>query len=433
VLLAEQHGWLPARTIGAPDPAPVLLGMWVVNAGGVILVAGLASLLSAELRRTGEALKQRTSDLSRLQTLHQRTVESLMSGLLTTNEAGRITLFNPEAERITQLSHEEVIGKSLEAVLPGIHEFVVAATERGRVLRSRARMSYPVQGERTRHLGVGAYALRDGESTAGGHVVIFQDVTDVVEMEQNLRRSERLAAIGELSASIAHEIRNPLAAISGSIEMLHSGRNSESAPSDPERLMKIVLREVDRLDHLITGFLQYARPEPRRVEAIDLRAAVGDVMEMFDAACSDAIETDVSVAGGLVVHADAAQLRQVLWNLVLNAAQAMPDGGRVRLSAGLLDEKESQEAQPGDRRAQEEEGKESWVEIVVADDGIGIPADQMDRIFDPFFTTKPSGSGLGLATVHRIIEDHGGTVRLESQLGVGTTFRIRFPAAGAST
>jgi two-component system sensor histidine kinase PilS (NtrC family) len=432
VLLAEQHGWLPARTIGAPDPAPVLLGMWVVNAGGVILVAGLASLLSAELRRTGEALKQRTSDLSRLQTLHQRTVESLMSGLLTTNEAGRITLFNPEAERITQLSHEEVIGKSLEAVLPGIHEFVVAATEGGRMLRSRARMSYPVQGERTRHLGVGAYALRDGESTAGGHVVIFQDVTDVVEMEQNLRRSERLAAIGELSASIAHEIRNPLAAISGSIEMLHSGRNSESAPSDPERLMKIVLREVDRLDHLITGFLQYARPEPRRVEAIDLRAAVGDVMEMFDAARSDAIETDVSVAGGLVVHADAAQLRQVLWNLVLNAAQAMPDGGRVRLSAGLLDEKESQEAQPGDRRAQEE-GKESWVEIVVADDGIGIPADQMDRIFDPFFTTKPSGSGLGLATVHRIIEDHGGTVRLESQLGVGTTFRIRFPAAGAST
>jgi two-component system sensor histidine kinase PilS (NtrC family) len=435
VLLAGQRGWLPLSTIGPPDPTPVLLGMWVINAGGVVLVAWLASLLSTELRRAGEALEQRTSDLSRLRTLHERTVESLKSGLLTTDLEGRITSLNSEAERITNQDRARALGLDVEVVLPGIRDHLVTDSEGSGagISNSRGRMAYRDQDQTLRHLGIGTYVLRDGEAEAEGHVVIFQDVTDVVAMEADLRQSERLAAIGELSASIAHEIRNPLAAISGSIEMLQRERAGHQDSDDSARLMNIALREVDRLDHLISDFLRYARPGPLNRETVQLREVITDVLEMFDASRPDGIEIDLAVEDDLSVFADSGQLRQVLWNLILNAAEAMPDGGRLRVCARRLSERDSQEGSSGDRRGQEgEEGKARWLEIAIADDGSGIPQGKLDRIFDPFFTTKRNGSGLGLATVHRIVESHGGVIRVESKLDVGTTVRIRLSLTGES-
>jgi two-component system sensor histidine kinase PilS (NtrC family) len=435
VILAAQRGWLPQHTIGPPDPTPVLFSVWVVNAGGVVLVAWLASLLSAELRRAGEALEQRTTDLSRLQTLHERTVESLKSGLLTTDLKGRITSVNSEAERITNQDRVDVLGLDVEAILPGIRDHLVVDCEGGEVgsSESRGRMAYRAQDQTLRHLGIGTYVLRDREARAEGHVVIFQDVTDVVEMEGNLRQSERLAAVGELSASIAHEIRNPLAAISGSIEMLQGGRAGQEGSADSANLMNIALREVDRLNRLISDFLLYARPGPLSPETVQLQAVITDVLEMFDAARPSALEIDLAVEEGLTVFADSGQLRQVLWNLVLNAAEAMPDGGCLRVSARTTNERDSQEGSPRGRRGhEEEEGKARWLEIAIADEGSGISQDQLSRIFDPFFTTKKNGSGLGLATVHRVVENHGGMIRLESELGVGTTVRIRLPGAGES-
>jgi two-component system sensor histidine kinase PilS (NtrC family) len=435
VILAEQRGWLPQYTIGPPDPVPVLFSMWVVNAIGVVSVAWLASLLSAELRRAGEVLEQRTSDLSRLQTLHERTVESLKSGLLTADLEGRITSFNSEAERITKQDRAHVLGLDVEAVLPGIRDHLAIDSEGSEACspNSRGRMVYRTQDQPARHLGIGAYVLRDGEAGVEGHVVIFQDVTDVVEMEANLRQSERLAAIGELSASIAHEIRNPLAAISGSIEMLQGGRVGQEESGDSAHLMNIVVREVDRLNHLISDFLRYARPGPLNLETVPLQEVISDVLEIFGAPRSDAIKIDLAVEDGLAAFADSGQIRQVLWNLLLNAAEAMPDGGRLRVDARTLPEPDSQGGSPGGRRAQGEgNGKSRWLEIAIADDGSGIPQDKLSRIFDPFFTTKYNGSGLGLATVHRIVENHGGSVRLESKLGVGTTVRVRLSRAGES-
>jgi two-component system sensor histidine kinase PilS (NtrC family) len=434
VILVGQQEWLPQHEIGPRDPAPVLLSMWVVNAAGVVLVAWLASLLSAELRRAGEALEQRTSDLSRLQTLHERTVESLKSGLLTTDLDGQITSFNSEAERITSQDRTGVLGTDVEAILPGLRDQLVADFDSAAVGGSstRGRMAYRGRDDILRYLGIGTYVLQDGETGGGGgHVVIFQDVTDVVEMEANLRQSERLAAIGELSASIAHEIRNPLAAISGSIEMLQGGRAGSAESADSERLMKIVMREVDRLNHLISDFLNYARPRPSKPETFPLQEIISGVLEMFDAARPEAIEIAFEVEDDLTVFADADQLRQLLWNLILNASESMPDGGCLRVSARSLKEGDSQgDSSAGRKGHGEEEGKARQLEIAVADDGSGIPQEKLDRIFDPFFTTKQNGSGLGLATVHRIVQNHGGSVRLESELGVGTTVRIRLPRTG---
>jgi len=434
VILVGHEGWLPQHAIGPPDPAPVLLSMWVINAAGVVLVAWLASLLSAELRRAGEALEQRTSDLSRLQTLHSRTVESLKSGLLTTDPDGRITSFNSEAERITKMDRARVLGMDVEVVLPGLrdHLFAEGADTSVGGSSTRGRMPYRGQDDKLRYLGVGTYVLQDEEDGgAGGHVVIFQDVTDVVQMEANLRQSERLAAIGELSASIAHEIRNPLAAISGSIEMLQEERAGSAESADSEHLMKIVMREVDRLNHLVSDFLNYARPRPSSPDIFLLLEIISGVLAMFDAARPDAIEVNLEVEEGLTVFADADQLRQLIWNLILNAAESMPEGGCLCVVARSLRAVDSQgDSSVGRKEPGEEEGKARWLEIAIADEGSGIPQDQLDRIFDPFFTTKRSGSGLGLATVHRIVQNHGGTIRLESELGVGTTVRIRLPRTG---
>ncbi len=427
VLLLGHRGWLVEEA--AVLPLPVLLTTWLLHAGAMVLVASLASFHAAELRRTGEALNQRTSDLVHLRTLHQRTVDSLMSGLLTTDREGRITSFNPEAERITGLTPGEAQGRDVDEVLAGIRAVAIGEGGEGRPLGSRLRIPYTNRWGETLHLGVAAYILRDAEGAASGYVLIFQDVTDVVAMEEELRRSERLAAVGGLSASIAHEIRNPLAAISGSIQMLRE--RSDPADIESARLMEIVLREVDRLDTLISDFLRFARPGPLHLGPVRVAEVVQEVLSVFEATRPRDIAVETDVAESLGAQADPDQLRQVLWNLVLNAAQAMPRGGRLSIRGSSLADESAQDDAGEDRKKPEE--KPIWAELTVMDQGTGIPPEAAARVFDPFFTTKAGGSGLGLPTVHRIVEDHGGTVRLErGEKGWSTAIRVRLPAAEVS-
>ncbi len=410
--------WLgPVPDSAAALPRAMLIGAWIMHSLATIAAAALASVLSAELRRTGEALRQRTHDLDRLWKLHRHTVESLMSGLLTTDPEGRITSFNPEAERITGLRAHEALGREVEEVIPGV--CAEAIRHSGDLRRSRVRISYRSSSGGS-WLGVAAYVLRDDEGRPSGHVVIFQDVSDVVEMERELRRSERLAAVGELSASMAHEIRNPLAAISGSIQMLQGegGRR----PEQSQRLMEIVLRETDRLNRLLTEFLEYARPGPLRRESLLLEEVVAEVLAIYEGSRSEAPAVDISIEPGLRLDADPGLLRQLLWNLLLNAAQAMPQGGRIGIEAHA-----SQTPQEGPGGSRNDGLEAGWIEVGVHDGGPGIPAETLDRIFDPFFTTKPGGTGLGLATVHRIVEEHGGSIRVQSAAGKGTSFHVRLP------
>jgi two-component system sensor histidine kinase PilS (NtrC family) len=417
VLVVGMRGWLGFAPSSAP-PA-VIATSWLVHASALVGAAALAGFLSRELVRAGVALAERTQDLAHLRTLHQRTVESLKSGLLTTDLDGRVTSFNQEAQRITGLTRTQALGRELEEVLPGLR--ALRGGPRAREHSGRTRMEYAGPNGRVLHLGVGAYVLRDMSGAADGEVVIFQDVTEVVAMERELRRSERLAAIGELSASIAHEIRNPLAAISGSIQVLQKG--GDEAP----RLMSIVLREVDRLDRLIGDFLSFARPGEPRIEWVDLGDAVHEVLEMFEASRPANVAVESDLHAGLGVQADPGQLRQVLWNLVLNAAQAMPEGGIVKIEARPRRDRASQDSASAGRMDEE---KAVWAEVAVMDQGVGIPKELVDRVFDPFFTTKAGGTGLGLAIVHRVIAEHHGVVRVgRGSAGFVTAIRLSLPRA----
>jgi len=408
-----------------PGADPVQLALLGVHAGALLLVALLASALSHERDRAGHALDERTRALRHLQRLHERTVESLTSGLLTTDSEGRITSFNPEAERITGRPAEAVLGLPLGEVIPGAPEVLqegVAATGRGD--RSRLRLRFHGTRGDDIHLGIAGSVLRSGEGEPAGHVVIFQDVTKVVEMESELRRQERLAAVGSLSAHLAHEIRNPLAAISGSIQVLEGSLGAEAGDDETRRLLGIAVREADRLNQLITDFLHYARPAPGKPAPVAIAAVAAEVLEMFDSVCPAGVQVTRAVPAELRVLAEEGPLRQVLWNLFLNAVQAMPEGGSLRVSAA---EVPPQAPAAGGRKPPDEGAR--WVEIEVVDSGTGIPEDVLDRIFDPFFTTKKDGTGLGLATVHRVVEASGGHLAVESAVGRGTTFRIRLPRA----
>jgi len=223
--------------------------------------------------------------------------------------------------------------------------------------------------------------------------------------------------VGQMAAGVAHEIRNPLASISGSIELL---RGTPTIDPESGALMDIVLREVDRLNGLITELLEYARPRERVLLPIDLGVVIGETLQVFaqDRTYAHVTATYAAEAGDVEVQADPAQIRQVVWNLLRNAADAMPGGGEIKVSLR--------------RVAAEEVAEENTrlAEFVVEDSGKGMSDEEQERLFEPFFTTKTHGTGLGLATVHRIVSEHGGHIVVESQVGQGTRMRIRLPYTG---
>lgn len=414
----------------------VLAAAWGVRSGAFFLVAVLASFLSRELSRTGRALDEKTSDLGQLRELYEQTVVSIMSGLLTTDENGRITSFNPEAERITGQGRAAVLGSLLESIIPGTAKILA---ESGRPLPanrvSRARLRYGNKRGEDLFLGVAASILKGDDGGQRGHVVIFQNVTAVAAMERELRSKERLAAVGEMAAKIAHEIRNPLASISGSIQILKASHETPKADqTDSDRLMEIVLRETERLNTLIGQFLQYSRPTPPALEPVPVLALLEEMKELLEASKPEDVEIECLGPEAIRVLADRDQLKQVLWNLANNGIHAMPKGGSLKFSVSAVAPEEAQDRHTAGRKGERSDKSRQWsdclgVEISVSDSGVGILQEDQEKIFEPFFTTKAEGTGLGLATVHRVVEGHGGSIWVESQEG-GTTFRLQLPGPG---
>jgi len=437
VLFGSELGWLPDMG-GESRSRPLLLlgAYWGFYAGALLVLGMLANTLSAELRRTGAALDRRTTDLRRLRDLHLRTVESIGSGLLTTDEASCVTSFNPEAERITGLSAEAAAGQPLEELIPGASEIVGddGAKPVDDHTVGRGRLAYRNLHDEDLFLGLGASSLRDEEGEQVGHVVIFQDVTDVVSMEHELRKSERLAAVGEMAARMAHEIRNPLASISGSVQVLQSASEAPREDAEHERLMDIVVREVDRLNVLISDFLRYSRPAPTKPEPVHMARLIEEISEMSGARAMGEMEVRLELDPEVVVMADPSQLTAVVWNLWNNAVEAMGESGCLSARVERIPGDVAQEHKPLGRNGESggsaaRAGSAYTAVLEIEDSGPGISPDVQEMIFEPFYTTKRDGTGLGLATVQRLVEQHGGSIQLTSRPGEGTCFRVLLTCA----
>lgn len=364
-------------------------------------VAVLAYTLGGQILQTSVSLETQRTATADLRALHNDIIRCLSSGLITVDARGAILTMNRAACEILDVTEEQAVGTPVEDILPGL---LHALTSKGQSesLR-RGDLTVRRTGKSDLTLGISLSPLRNNQDIVIGLIITFQDLTELRKMEAQMRQAERLAVIGTLAAGVAHEIRNPLAAISGSIELLHV---DSRADDDSRALMDIVTREVDRLNLLITELLDYTNPQPRHIVCFDLVELARETLVVFE---QDRNLGNISVAitedsdpGPIEINADPSKVRQVLWNLLRNAAEA----ARARVHLRILPE-------------------EDGATIELRDDGPGIAPEHLERIFDPFFTTKTRGSGLGLATCHSIITELGGEITVDSTPGHGCCFRVR--------
>jgi two-component system sensor histidine kinase PilS (NtrC family) len=380
-------------------------------------IAFLSGSLADRLQRAGARLERASSEIADLQAFNQHVIDSLSSGLATTDRQGRILTFNRAAEAITGHAAFSVVGRRLEEVLelpPNVANELghLSDPSRGR----RVETSYRTGDGRQIDLGFTATPLQTPGGNAG-LLFAFQDVTDIKKLERDARLRQRLAAVGEMAAGIAHEIRNPLASMSGSIQIL---RQELPLTEDQAQLMDIVLRESERLNDTIRSFLAYARPQRFSIARLDVRRLLNDAALLLrnSAEVMEGHVIDVRVPPTEVAfEADENQIRQIVWNLATNGLRAMRSGGSLTLGAHI---------DPGGDVSQES------VVLEVSDEGVGIPAEELDAIFQPFRGTFSKGTGLGLAIVHRIVSDYGGEIHVSSTPGKGTTVSVRLPVKTAT-
>ncbi|HEX2271654.1 MAG TPA: ATP-binding protein, partial [Pyrinomonadaceae bacterium] len=377
-------------------PASRLIGgslsqtvQWVGLFDIAFLVVGLLSARLAERQsRSDVRLQAARQSLANLRALHERIVASIRSGVVTTDLDGRIFTFNAAAREITGYTEDTIRGQDASILFGDIKEHVaesLSAIQSGDASPRFETSCLTSEGMRLR-LGYSISPLSTEAGITTGLVITFQDLTQVRSLEETSRRQDRLAAIGRMAASIAHEIRNPLAAMRGSIQMLRSEVPNDSSQAE---LMEIILRESDRLNRIITDFLSYARPR----SLVQARVDVGDLLNQTfvllrhspEIAANQTVEAEVPDEP-LFAEADEGQLKQVFWNLARNALQAMPDGGTLRATLA--------------------KNSNDRMRIAFKDTGRGMSADQVERLFEPFSSTT-GGTGLGLSIVYQIIRDHG--------------------------
>jgi two-component system sensor histidine kinase PilS (NtrC family) len=405
------ESWLLGESATLP-PRSVAEYIVALNLFGFFAVALLSGSLAENVRSTGARLERASTEIADLQALNQHVIDSLPSGLLTTDTAQRVLTFNHAAEAITGNTFDGVAGRQVAAVMqlpPGL----VDALNRGLSGGSARRLEFKYTRPEGREIAIGLSATHlETPGGRAGYLITFQDLTDIKKLENDARMQQRLAAVGEMAAGIAHEIRNPLASMSGSIQIL---RQELPLSSEQEQLMDIVLRESERLNTTIRSFLAYARPQRFSVTRFDLRRVVNDAALLLrnSSELGERHEIAVDVPGHEIWYdADEGQIKQIVWNLATNGLRAMPSGGRLRMAAA---------AEPG------------GVVLTVEDEGIGIPPEDIDSLFQPFRGSFEKGSGLGLAIVHRTVTDYKGEIEIMSRKGEGTRVAIHLPARAEVT
>ncbi len=408
VVLSILTGLGLISSVGAPlSSAKIVQGIsfHVVAA----LVVGLLAARLAERRSSGESLEEATRELADLRAVHERIIESIRSGLITTDLTGTIYTFNAAAAEITGFSSDDVVGQNISRFFgeigPEIEQSIDAAAAGEQLPRFEADLLSP-DGFAVR-IGYGISQLFSEEQEATGLIITFQDLTEIRSMEESVRRKERLAAVGRVGAGLAHEIRNPLGAMRGAIQVLEATTPKNSIQSD---LMGIILRESDRLNSIITNFLSYARPKVGNYTEIDICEAVRETITLLrhspDVGPAHELADELPVQP-VFISADTTQVKQIFWNLARNSIQAMPDGGKLTIRLETV-------------------GR-SRIRITFEDTGAGMPPERVEQLFEPFSRSTSGGTGLGLSIVYQIIRDHSGTINVSSIEGEGTTITVELP------
>src|SRR5689334_9079686 len=392
--------------------------MFSLNLMAIFAVAVLSSQLADRLRRneteiqtTRTELASAARDLADYRLFNDRIIESIRSGLVTTDLSGHITTFNRAAEEITRYKAPDVRGKHIFTIFGDIEQQIEVGLEsiRARTRPPRFELGCRTADGRDIHLGFSVAPLVDEGDNARGYVLTFQDLTEVMELEREVRRQERLAALGKMAAGLAHEIRNPLASMRGSVQVLAS---ELTLAADQSQLMEIVLRESDRLNRIVSDFLTYARPPKMEKAVIDLGSLLAETAALLRNSPELKAEhylVEDYPAEAVYYAGDANQIRQIFWNLARNAIKAMPMGGELCIA---LEDDDSGE-----------------IGITFADSGQGMSREQKERLFEPF-NSWSGGTGLGMAIVYQLVSDHNGRILVESETGKGTSISIKLPAQG---
>jgi len=403
-----------------------------VSLAGIVLGLVLTQLMSARLSRDVERI---TNGLNRLRSdlrqtirpprgeigeiavavnamakalldarsLTENIVNSIADGVIAIDVRGRVTSINPAAQRIVGVAAADIVGRPYQSLFrpdANFSSLLLDTLETGRE-HIGVGIDFPLPGQ-VLHVTVSSSLLRDSRGDTIGAVVVLKDQTEQHRLKTQIMRADRLAALGELMAGVAHEIRNPLTAIRGFMQLLESCDDIR----EWQEYGPLIIRQVDSLNRIITELLEFGRTRPPVVRPVQLNDLIAEVTRL--AGRRTGVEVVLEPAPDLpVVEADADALKQVVLNLVINATQAMPESGTIRIAT----------AAEGDRHAV----------ITVADDGVGIAPEDLEKVFDPFFSTKASGTGLGLAMAHRIVDAHHGTITMASVPGAGTTVTLRLP------
>ena len=406
VIPLPEQSWFVVTPVWTFLPARLYLNM-ATNFAGFYATALLTSYLSEKLQKTFEELDANRQNLAALQALNQNVVESIPSGLLTLTPDGRVAFINPAGCDILHTDSHAVIGSSISDLgftTDAEWEKARETLTTGAVVRNEEIFTIA---DEPRTIGYAVTPLNTLEGVASGYTLIFQDLTEMKQLEAEVRLKDRMAAVGELSAGIAHEIRNPLAAIAGSVQVL---KKSNALSPQEQRLMSIILKESERLNKSIADFLRFVRPQEKRPAEFDIAASLSETLDLMqnspELKPDHHIDRDIRPASFTVVG-DADQIRQVFWNLARNAVQAMPQGGILRVVA-------------------EPDGEIYRIRFV--DSGRGMSEADQRRLFQPFRTNFPTGTGLGMAISYRIVQAHGGDIEVASTEGIGTMITVSLPS-----
>jgi len=367
---------------------------------GFLLIAMLSGTLATRVREAGAKLKESSESLKKLRSLHENILESITSGVITLGLDGRVISANRMAVRLLGKENaRDVLDKSISTLIPAVDASEIPNWNREEV-------SYSAPGGSDRILGLSSSVLQDGDGNVKGHIIVFQDLTEIKELEEKLGKSEKLALLGQLAAGLAHEIRNPLSAISGALEIIGDERGVSEGN---EKLLEVATKEVEKLNYLLEDFLILTYPSSQPDIPVDVGEIVKETVDSFMTAVR---RSDICVSvdhreEGLLIVANPHRLKQVIWNLLQNAKHAMPEGGGINIEIRRVG---------GD------------VVISVVDEGVGIESENLSKIFDPFFSTKEVGSGLGLAIAQKVIDGYNGKINVHSSDNQGATFVITLPS-----